>query len=144
MTDLGCLGLIQSRFQLFWHDSMIVSAFFDCFNHRSIQSDSSRIGPVWRELAQIDMNQSWVGTNPKKKNQTWHWHAGSDVNGRTLRRAVSNSGAAPSQPRQCFLGSYTYYLASQNDCLLVKVSFSALVFYWILEWAYIWITLFPS
>ena len=58
MSDLGCLGIIQSRFQLFRHDSMIISAYFYCFSHRSIRFDSSRIGPVWRELAQIDMNQS--------------------------------------------------------------------------------------
>ena len=32
MTNLGCLGLIQSWFRVFWHDSRLISAFFCRFS----------------------------------------------------------------------------------------------------------------
>ena len=46
----------------------------------------------------------------KKKKQTRHQRAGSGVGCHTPRRAMTDSGAAPSQPRRCFLGENPYLL----------------------------------
>ena len=80
MTDLGCLGLIQSWFQLFRRDSRPISA---CFGRRPIRSnsaDTTRFWPNWPGSAGISPNWSQVGANPKKKKtQTWYRHTGSSI-----------------------------------------------------------------
>ena len=68
-----------------------------CFGRQLIRPDFGQISLVRHELI-------WVGANPwKKKTQMQHRRVGSHVGGRTPHQAASNSGAAPSQPHQCFL-----------------------------------------
>ena len=93
MTDLGCLGLIQSRFRLFRHDSR----------------------PFW---LLVDMIQFWpnrpsLARIPKKKKKT------TDA-APTLRQQcrwphpVLDAGAAPSQQHWCFL-SRNYYIGKLKN-----------------------------
>ena len=65
MTDLGCLGLIQSQFWLFRHDSMPISAV-------SAISIASRYSPILAKLVRIETESariklSWCKSEKKKK-----------------------------------------------------------------------------
>ena len=64
MTDLGCFGLIQSRFRLFRHYSR----------------------PFWLPVDTIQFwpNRPSLARIPKKKPQMQHQRSGSSVGGRTL------------------------------------------------------------
>ena len=95
MTDLGCLGLIQSRFRLFRHDSR----------------------PFW---LLVDMIQFWpnrpsLARIPKKKKKKKTTDAAP-----TLRQQcrwphpVLDAGAAPSQQHWCFL-SRNYYIGKLKN-----------------------------
>ena len=70
MTDLGCLGLIQSQFRLFW--SVSAAGRYDL-----IQS-------IWPESSQIGANRSRVGMNPKKKKKK-----------KKLRRSINARAVVP-------------------------------------------------
>ena len=113
MTDLGCLGLIQSQFWLFRHDSRQISACFSRFNLFWLPTDTTRFGwysPILAELVGIRGKK-------KKKAQTWHRRAGSHVERRTLSQATSNSGATPSQLRPCFIGVWWWWTADIDSNL---------------------------
>ena len=70
MTDLGCLGIIQSRFRLFQHDSRPISA---CFGHWPIRLDSANTALFWPNLpyfgqiCSVRRKSSRVVANPRKK-----------------------------------------------------------------------------
>ena len=110
MTDLGCLGIIQSRFRLFRHDSRPISA---CFGHWPIRLDSANIALFWSNLlSSARIKPSCCKSKKKKNAYTQHQRAGNHVGRRTPRQAVSNFGAAPSQLRSCFVGFGCHVLSS--------------------------------
>ena len=70
MTDLGCLGLIQSQFRLFQYDSRPISAYFGRFSQFWPPAYTIRFGQydlILAKSAQFGVNRSRVSTNPKKK-----------------------------------------------------------------------------
>ena len=70
MTDLGCLGLIQSQFRLFRYDSRPISAYFGRFNQFWPLAYTIRFGQydlILAKSARFGVNRSRVSTNPKKK-----------------------------------------------------------------------------
>ena len=89
-------GLIQSRFQLFQHYLRLILAIGRYDPIRPIRSHFAN----WQESK--PSRREFV-KKKKKKTQMQHRRVGSHVGGRTPRQAASNSGAAPSQPHQCFL-----------------------------------------
>ena len=113
MTDLGCLGLIQSRFRLFWHDSRPISAFTIRFGWYDLNQRKSK--PSWRKSKPSQRKSQ----KKKKKNsdvaptrgQQWWWP-----------HPTSNSGAAPSQLRGCFL-----VLDPLENCLASALSYHHVV-----------------
>ena len=96
MTDLGCLGLIQSRFQLFRHDSR----------------------PFW---LLVDMIQFWpnrpsLARIPKKKKKKKKTTDAAPTLRQQCRwpHPVLDANAAPSQPHWCFL-SRNYYIGKLKN-----------------------------
>ena len=70
MIDLGCLGLIQSQFQLFWHDSrpILTISMASQYNPiRLIWLDSGQICLVRCESKLSQHESSRAGANPRKK-----------------------------------------------------------------------------
>ena len=91
--------------------SAIFTADFGLFRPYRSPADMTRhgrYGSILAESARFSMNRSRFGTNraastrirEKKKMQTWHQRVGH----RVPHRATLDAGAAPSQPRPCFLG----------------------------------------
>ena len=100
------MKLRKDRFRMFGPHSKpisIVLALFKAdFGHWPIWSDSTDTISFCK-LARIKAESAWICKKKKKKLRCSTWRVGSHVGGRTPRQAVSNSGAAPSQPHQCFL-----------------------------------------
>ena len=70
MTDLGCLGLIQSQFRLFRYDSRPISAYFGRFSQFWPLAYTIQFGQydlILAKSARFGVNRSRVSTNPKKK-----------------------------------------------------------------------------
>ena len=97
MIDLGCLGLVQSRFRLFRNNSRPISAFL---GHRPRQSDSADTTRFWL---------NWPGSARQR-------HAGSSVGRRTPHRAAADSGVAPSQPHRCFIAYKIQFKIVSKAC----------------------------
>ena len=83
MTNLGCLGLIQSRFRLFWPNLRPILACFGRFSQFRPPADTiqfSQYDLILTKSTQIGANWSQVGTNlyliiknnKNKKTQTQH------------------------------------------------------------------------
>ena len=108
MTDLGCLGLIQSRFWLFRHDSRLISTYFGHFSRRPIRPDSVDTAWFWSNLPGFEwikaklawIEPSWRESVKKKKSLDMAPTRGQSC-------PTSGSNAAPSQPRPCFIGCNT-------------------------------------
>ena len=74
MTDLGCLGLIQSQFRLFRYDSRPISAYFGRFSQFWPLAYTIRFGQydlILAKSARFGVNRSRVSTNPKKKKNSY-------------------------------------------------------------------------
>ena len=100
MIDLGCLGLIQSRFRLFQHDSRPISVFFSRYGQFQPLAGTTQFWSNWPGLTWIRAES--VQIPKKKKTQTWHRRTGSRVRCRTPCRVTLDSNAVPSQLRRCF------------------------------------------
>ena len=111
---------LRWEFRIFRPDLRQISAFSGMFRPYRSSADTTlygRYGPIPAESAQFGANRSRFGANQaasariepsrpeseKKKTQTWHRRVGNRVGRRVPRRAASYAGAAPSQPRPCFL-----------------------------------------
>ena len=132
MTDLGCWGLIQSHFvysgmiQGRFHPASAISIRFGHFSCRPIRPNSANTAWFWQNLpssaqikaesARIEPSQRKSMKKKKKKAQTRHRRVDSHVGRCTPRRATSDSGAAFSQLRPCFIG---FQMVERN---LIKIN----------------------
>ena len=102
---------LRSEFQLFQQVSRSISACFDRIVRRSIRSDMAWFWPNQPSSAQIEADSAWieprrhessrVGANPMKKKKK-KLRRGTDA-----RSTASDSDAAPSLPRPCFIAYWS-------------------------------------
>ena len=100
------------EFRLFQLDSRPISAVFGLFWPFRSSADTTwygRYGRILAELARFGANRAesaWIRGKKKKAAQTRHRRAGNRVS----HRAMSDSGAAPSQPLPCFLDQILFWI----------------------------------
>ena len=121
MTDLRCLGFIQSRFRLFWHDSRLIWSVLAVsvgFGYQPIRSDFGRIDanrpklkPSWRESKKKNSN---VASTHRQPHRWLHPTSG------CVRLRCGTLPAASELPSffsfvYCFLWFLSYKLVSNKD-----------------------------
>ena len=115
------MGLFQSRFRLFRHDSRSILACFGRFGCRSIQLDSTdtvRFYLVWHES-----KPSWCESVEKKKKkiaQTRQRRVDSRVRRRTLRRTPVRHGGTLTAMSMLHRCSYRFIFVKylkQSNCI---------------------------